>query len=264
MLAISEVHFCGVWLYHVSDDWKLQCFILGCYPYDLESHSAINTRKFVKSKLCQLKLQVNDSIYVVSDNKTKMQAPSRLSCQRIGCSVHYINKQLEHAFLKKEIDKSPVLCDVIQNLFSRVKIIVALVRRSHKQSKLSRKVGTYSDTRFNGAFHMMNSVLLVINELSLILDGAHLNEYIMLDKDLLEQICSFLKVFDEVIEQLSDDKKPTTFKVLPLRKRLLNEHKIKSRDHQGLTEVKVFLGEFLTSSPDRSFFLYEGTRVATK
>ena len=64
---------------------------------------------------------------------------------------------------------------------------------------------------------MLNSFFEIFNELSMVFDGSNLSQYLLLDKDLLEQICLFLKVFDEVIEQLSDEKRPTIYKVLPLR-----------------------------------------------
>ncbi len=215
--------------------------MLGCYPYELESHSAINTRKFVESKLAEYKLELNDDIYVVSDNEPKMVATFKSKCQRIGCSVHYINKQLEHAFTKKEIDKLPVACGFVQELFDRVKGLVAHLKRSHKQTKMSKRVQTYSETRFNGAYHMLHVFLEIFDELAVILDTSYLNEYLILDRDLLEQICLFLKVFDDIIEQLSDDKKPTIYKVLPFRQRLFNECEIKPDDHDGLKELKVFL-----------------------
>ena len=81
----------------------------------------------------------------------------------------------------------------------------------------------------------------IFDELSMVLDGSNLNQYLLSEKDLLEQICLFLKVFDEVIEQLSDDKRPTIYKVLPLRQRLLNECKIQDNDHIGLQKLKQFL-----------------------
>ena len=64
---------------------------------------------------------------------------------------------------------------------------------------------------------MLNPFFEVFNELSMVFDGSNLSQYLLLDKDLLEQICLFLKVFDEVSEQLSDEKRPTIYKVLPLR-----------------------------------------------
>ena len=74
----------------------------------------------------------------------------------------------------------------------------------------------------------------------MVLDGSNLNQYLLVDKDLLEKICLFLKVFDEIIEQLSDDKRPTIHKVFPLRQRLLNECKIQDNDHIGLQKLKQF------------------------
>jgi hypothetical protein len=215
--------------------------MLGCYHYDVESSSAINTRKFVESKLSDYGLKLNENVYVVTDNEPKMLSAFKLNCQRIGCSCHYINKQLEHTFTKKIIDKSPVECDIAQELFERVKKIVSHVRRSHKQTKMSKRVQTYSETRFNGAYHMLKIFLDIFDELILVLDSINLNEYLLLDKEFLEQICSFLNVFDTVIEQLSDDKRPTIYKVLPLRQRLLNECEIKPNDSDGLKEMKVFL-----------------------
>lgn len=225
----------------ISADWKLQCFVLGCYPYDLESHSAINTRNFVELKLSDFGLQLNDSIYVVSDNETKMIATFKSKCQRIGCAAHYINKQLEHGFNKEEIDKSPVACDIVQTTFESIKKIVVHLKKSQKQTKLSKRVKTYSETRFNGAYHMLYTFFEIFDELAMVLDGVNMNQYLLLDKDLLEQICLFLKVFDDVIEQLSDDKRPTIYKVLPLRQRLLNECKIRDNDHNGLQQLKQFL-----------------------
>ena len=93
--------------------------------------------------------------YVVSDNETRIIATFKSNCQRIGCAAHYINKQLEHGFNKEEIDKSPVACEVVQNVFDCVKRIVAHIKKSQKQTKLSTRVQTYSETRFNGACHML-------------------------------------------------------------------------------------------------------------
>ncbi|CAM4905523.1 unnamed protein product [Rotaria socialis] len=244
----TGIQYCGISLHHISDDWKLHCFVLGCYDYDLESSSAINTRRFVESKLSDYRLELNKNVYIVSDNEPKMLATFKLNCQRIGCSCHFINKQLEHTFNKTKIDKSPVNCDLAQVLFERVKKIVSHVRRSHKQTKMSKRAQTYSETRFNGAYHMLQVFLNIFDELGLVLDSINLNEYLLLDKEFLEQVCSFLKVFDDVIEQLSDDKRPTIYKVFPLRQRLLNECEIKSNDYDGLKEIKVFLSRRLKSA----------------
>ena len=89
-----------------------------------------------------------------------MKCAFSLNCTRIGCSSHYVNKQLQHAFTSTEIDKEPVNCELAQNMFNDIKHIVATVRRMHKQQNLSKKLILYADTRFSGAYGM----LTVFNE----------------------------------------------------------------------------------------------------
>ena len=88
---------------------------------------------------------------------------------------------------------------------------------------------------------MLNSFFELFDELSMVLDGLNLNQYLLLDKDLLKQICLFLKVFDEVIEHFSGDKRSTIYKVLPLRQHLLNECKTQDNDHIGVEKLKQLL-----------------------
>ncbi|CAF4349311.1 unnamed protein product [Rotaria socialis] len=78
-----------------------------------------------------------------------------------------------------------------------------------------------------------------------------MNDYESIDKDLLSYICSFLKPFEEVIEQLSSDTKPTIYKVLPFKQYLLNQCKFHSDDHDGIQQIKIFLAEldFQSTNP---------------
>ncbi|CAF4955333.1 unnamed protein product, partial [Rotaria socialis] len=74
---------------------------------------------------------------------------------------------------------------------------------------------------------------MVFDDLAGVLDRTFLADYMLIDKDLLEYVCSFLCPFEEVIEELSCGKKPTIYKVLPLRQYLLNRCIINSDDHDG-------------------------------
>ena len=87
-------------------------------------------------------------------------------CTRIGCRIHYVNKSLEHSFTSEIINKIPVKCELVQSIFTNIRKIMSHTRHPHKQSKFSRKLQSYSDTRFNGAFYTMNIFLLVFDELS--------------------------------------------------------------------------------------------------
>ena len=65
-------------------------------------------------------------------------------CTRIGCSKHFLNKQLQHSFESTEIHLNrstveKVNCETAQNIFLHMKNIVTNVRRSHRQQQLSMK-----------------------------------------------------------------------------------------------------------------------------
>jgi hypothetical protein len=217
-IDFSGVNFCGIALFYLNDELKLHVFVLGCFPYDRDNQTANQVRQFVDSKLMEFNLSLDNNKFVVSDNENKMKSAFKESCIRIGCSIHYVNKQLEHCFTSQVVDKMPVKCDI-----------------------------SYSNTRFNGAFLTMNVFLLVFDELRDVLDRALMNDYECIDKDLLSYICKFLEPFEEVIQQLSSDTKPTIYKVLPFKQYLLNECRIHPDDHDGVQQVKTFLGIILIS-----------------
>ncbi|CAF0877146.1 unnamed protein product [Rotaria sordida] len=186
-------------------------------------------------------LTLDDNKFVVYDNENKMKSSFKDLCTRVGCSIHYLNEQLQHCFTTDIIDKMPVDCDIVQEMFDSIRQIVSHMRRSHKQSKLFRKLQSYSDSRFNSAFYTMDVFLIVFDELTGILDRTYMNDYMLIDKDLLASVCLFLKPFEEVIEHFSCDAKPTIYKVLLLRQYLLKHYKIHPDDHDGMQQIKIFL-----------------------
>ncbi|CAF4996325.1 unnamed protein product, partial [Rotaria socialis] len=151
-----------------------------------------------------------------------MCAAFKDKCIRIGCSIHHLNKQLEHSFTSEEIEKQTVKCGKVQHLFENVKKIATHVRRTHRQVKLSRKVQLYSDTRFNGAFHMLNVFLKVFDDIGVVLNNNYLSYFTVIDKELLEEVCKFLELFEEVINKLNQEERPTIYMVIPLRQLLIN------------------------------------------
>ncbi len=239
----TGMHFGGISLHHIDQNNQLHVFILGCYPYDENDQKAPTVRAFVDTVLDEYGLKLDDDKYVMSDNENKMKCAFNYKCKRIGCSSHYLNKQLEHSFTSETIDKQTVDCVEVQTLFKHVKTLVTHIRRSHKQLKLTRKLQTYSETRFNGAFCMLNVFLMVFDELLTIININYLENYVNIEKDFLQQVCDFLVPFDEVLQQLSDTKRPTLHRVIPFRQYLINLCEIKPEDHDGIEKLKKFLGE---------------------
>ena len=87
---------------------------------------------------------------------------------------------------------------------------------------------------------MFRVFLDTFDELDFVLDRMNLNKYLLLDKEFLEKLCSFLEVFDDVIEQLRHGKLSTIYKILPFR-RLLDESEIKPNDSDGLKAMNFYL-----------------------
>lgn len=197
----------------------------------------------MENKLALFGLSLNSKTFIVTDNENKMRAAFKDKCIRIGCSIHYLNKQLEHSFTSEEIDKRLINCDKIQSLFENIKRIVTHVRRTHRQVKLNRKLQLYSDTRFNGAFLMLNVFLSVFDDIYMLLNNNYMDYFTGIDKELLEEVCRFLKLFDKAINQLSEEERPTMHMVLPIRQLLLNHCESKVEDSAELKELKLFLGE---------------------
>ncbi|CAF2003862.1 unnamed protein product [Rotaria magnacalcarata] len=243
----TGINYCDIGLRFTDENFKLLSFILGCYVYDAPNHAAVHFREFVDSKLQEYNSQLDSSKFVVSDNEPKMLAAFRDNCQRIGCSDHYLNKQLQHAFESSEIHLNKnilenVNCTAAQNIFSLVKNIVVDIRRSHRQQQQSMKLQVYSETRFNGALTMLDIFRKAFYELSALLTNTKsMDSFNLIDKKSLDDICCFLQPFDEVIQSLSEDHRPTLHKVIPYRQCLINKCEINEEDSTVIAELQAFL-----------------------
>ncbi|CAF4743276.1 unnamed protein product [Rotaria sp. Silwood2] len=103
-------------------------------------------------------------------------------------------------------------------------------------------VATVRHTRFSGAYEILIVFNEVFNELANLLDSRLLLTYAKIDKNLLDDICEFLSTFDTAFEILSDSKRPTLHRVLPLKQLLINKCCINGDELEGLKQVKHVLG----------------------
>lgn len=101
----TGIHFGGILLHHIDRNNKLYVFILVCYSYDENDQKTPTIRTFVEKILDEYDLKLDNEKYVMPDNENKMKSTFNFQCKRIGCSFHYLNKQLEHAFTSESIDK---------------------------------------------------------------------------------------------------------------------------------------------------------------
>ena len=181
----TGIHYGGVALRHVNRNKRLDNYVLGRYPYDIDTNqSTPNIRPFVKQTLSEYGLNLNVNTYFMTGNEGKTKSAfAREHCKRIGCSEHYLSKQPEHSFISTTLDMENLNCQIAQEMFEKVKSIVTHVRRSHKPTKLSRKLQGYSETRLNDAFHMMNVLYDVYGDLRLVFNSNHLATYFEIDTE---------------------------------------------------------------------------------
>ncbi|CAF1603141.1 unnamed protein product, partial [Didymodactylos carnosus] len=104
---------------------------------------------------------------------------------------------------------------------------------------------TMKCTRFGGAYDTLVVFSNVFDELAEVLDTRLLSIHSKIDKDLLYDVCEFLFPFVSVLDILSDSKRPTLHRVLPLKQSLINKCTVNDADKEGLKEVKYFLAKRL-------------------
>ncbi|CAF1523574.1 unnamed protein product, partial [Rotaria sp. Silwood1] len=154
---------------------------------------------------------------LVTDNEPKILPAFREQCSRVGCADHYLNKQLQHAFQSDQIhlNKSTiekVACELVQNIFNQVKKVVSSVRHSHQQQTFSQKLQTKT-----------------------------LNDYSLIEKELLDDICNYLEPFQEILDAVSEDQQPSLHRVIPLRQYLMNKCEVKEEDSATIIRLEVLL-----------------------
>ena len=70
-----------------------------------------------------------------------------------------------------------------------------------------------------------------------------IEDFQSIDEQDLNDICKFMKLFQETIESLSEDERPTIHRVIPLRQYLLNICHETSDASMAICQLKSFIGK---------------------
>jgi len=90
---------------------------------------------------------------------------------------------------------------------------------------------------------MFNVFDEIFDEIPQTLNTNFLLTYSIINRQFLRQICDFIVDFDEVIEKLCDDSRPTLYRVVPLRQHLIDLCSTFDNDEDDdLIHVKKFIG----------------------
>ncbi|CAF2900889.1 unnamed protein product, partial [Rotaria sp. Silwood2] len=151
------VSFGGVSIHCYFKTHGLKSMVLSFHEYDLPNSKSPNIRAFTEDILSDFDLTINENVYIMRNNELKMKAAFREGVKRTRCSAHYVNKIIEHSLTNCNIG-----CDLIQQTFNQVKIIVTHIRQTHIQAKLSLSINLFSKTRWNSTFQMIQDFLEII------------------------------------------------------------------------------------------------------
>ncbi|CAF2122889.1 unnamed protein product [Rotaria magnacalcarata] len=157
-------------------------FMLVSKPYDLPDQTAYDIRLCTNAILQSYDLKLDQLKYIIID----------------------------HALSKPDIN-----CNDIQKLFDNVLNIITYIRRSRNQSKLSKKLQIFSETRWNSVYDMICSFIEVYPELNDILTDKKQRE-ILVRID-FNDLLACAKYFVDVTELLNAKKTPTIRLVMPLK-----------------------------------------------
>ena len=214
--SVNNQCYCAITAHFINNECKLDCFLLDCFEFS-ESHTDENLSSEIKRILKHWNV-ADKVVTVVTDNSAKIKAAVRKCGYRhISCYAHLLNLVVQEA--KKEI----------QDIRNKVKFIVEYFKRSPQATaKLSSfqkkmdfeglKLKQDVPTRWNSTLDMFKRILAlkqpVLAALAVLNPGLDtLSEE---DWAVLKSSCDILKLFEEVILEISTEKSVNISKVLLL------------------------------------------------
>lgn len=129
--------------------------------------------------------------------------------KRFNCQAHLLNNIVKEAFKSKQSE----------NIMNVLKPIVRYVKINgyNEQFEKGKKIKSFSKTRWNGAFDMLQSVLNSWDQLEKLLKNNKSDHYPKLktlNKESIQQMVTFLKHFKDCTNML-ESSKINIFHVLP-------------------------------------------------
>jgi len=235
-------NYMSITIHFIDDKWCLNNRLLytGQYPSH-ETKTGENIKKFMINTFAQLTeiAEENNSsdlmsnITFVTDQGSNIVNALR-SYKRLNCCAHLINTILRNLFdikfLSKEDDNGSVPLQPIIDLFTECKNLVKFMKSSGKNNQLSMVLVQEVETRWNTRLLMLESIQKSLPEIIKI-HGEFFCRIQNINKDLLQSLIGFLKVFKNASDELEGDKKPTIQKVV-LFKCLIKNHLIKYANHE--------------------------------
>ncbi|KAL4119444.1 hypothetical protein QTP88_012253 [Uroleucon formosanum] len=230
-------NYMTITIHFIDDQWLLHNRILYTGQYHShETKTGENIKKFMINAFTQLteiaegnnSSELMDNLTFVTDQGTNIVNALR-SFKRLNCSAHLINTVLRNlfdiTFLSHTDDSGSVPLQPIIHLFNECKNLVKFMKSSGKNSQLSTVLVQEVETRWNTRLLMLESIEKSLPEIIKI-HGEFFCRLQNINRDLLQSLITFLKIFKNASDELEGDKKPTIQKVV-LFKCLIKNNLIK-------------------------------------
>lgn len=248
--AYRQNSYLSLTLHYVTSDWQLKKRTIFSAHYDEIDKSGQSISVMLSKKAAEFGIDEDmlKKIRFVTDRGSSLvKAIEILGCQRFSCIAHALTNVLSNGF---NIQKH---ADIVEanDLIKNSKNIVTHAKRAGYKSAISLKNPV--DTRFNTNYLLLKSIQTNYDALFLeeylhiiqqFFDDEEENKY-YINKDLLDQVVEFLKVFEDAITGLGCDVKPS-FDLVPLwlMVDIPNALSHKPTDLQALQTVKTHCEEY--------------------
>lgn len=219
--SIKNENYTAITSHFINSNCELKSYLLSCFKYS-ESHTSENLKNELMRVVTDWGIE-NLITACTSDNAANIVGGiNKCNWRHIGCFAHSLNLTVQHAL--KEAQEIRDKVKGIVGHFRRSPQAAAKLKLRQEQLGFTPTLILLQDvsTRWNSTHEMLNRVLHLKNPLiSALVDSNYDINLSASDWQLISDICSILKRFQEITVEISSEKTVTISKVVVFSKALL-------------------------------------------
>lgn len=216
--------FCytNVTFHYVDDNWCLNSCLLFTEFLSKKRYSNDNMRKKITRKLLNLGVRPDQIQAIIFVSDQSAETLKHLQFYRhITCAETSFKKVIEKVFALEYLqEETPKLHHTLTGLDSFVKFLDQLGQSGY----LSQPITYEEDNSWRGKLRLLTSIVKQSKEIfNLMEENSKKNVWFTnFNVVVAQELIEFLKLFEEAIDDLVDDRKPNLYLVLLWHKKILN------------------------------------------
>lgn len=195
--------------HYVDQNFNLHCRTI------TNRYMSVNKKKdgaYVRSKINKILrengIQITPKVVFITDRGSNMLA-ALFDCEHTSCGLHFFCNCLKNVFKEGKL----------KVILSTSKNIVRFIKKSGKNELFKPSLKSTNEVRFNYALTMFESLLANDNWITMVeiiseSQNAHLLQNIQ--KEELEQLVKFLKIFQRATSAIESTSQPTIHRMLAI------------------------------------------------